>query len=165
MSDTSETRIPDDAPRSANREPMHSPDDAVDLELVGRTVTIMRPEQELREFWRDGANLELLFRESKVDWTGVRVRDVGEALEWGPASNQDNHGSGRVEFRSAPAGRGTEVTLTWMLPARGPLTKIVEKLTKADPRMHGRRALRRFKQLMEAGEMSESARNLEGTRS
>lgn len=161
MSETRGIEIRDDAPTSAHREPVHV-DEERDLELLGRTVTVDRPESELRDFWRDASNLALLFRESKVDWRRVQVREAGSALEWGPASNQDEHGSGRVDFRAAPAGRGTEVTLTWMLPARGPLTKAVEKLTKADPRMHGRRALRRFKQLMEAGEIADAARNGEG---
>lgn len=165
MPDRGGTEMRDDAPQSAQREPVRTDDDSRDLELLGRTVTVNRPEQELREFWRDPANLALVFRESKVNWHDVRVVDSGSGLQWQGASNQDEHGSGQVEFRPAPAGRGTEVTLTFLLPARGPLTKAVEKLTKADPRMHGRRALRRFKQLMEAGEVSDSARNAEGASS
>jgi uncharacterized membrane protein len=71
---------------------------------------------------------------------------------------------GRVEFGRAPGGRGTEVRveLTHLLPAREhstggsraiDITAIVAGLTGAEPDQLVRDAVRRVKQVMEAGEV------------
>jgi hypothetical protein len=64
---------------------------------------------------------------------------------------------GEVVFRDAPGGRGTEihVTVEDQAPA-GPLGGAVRKVTGDDPLQVARDALRRFKQLVETGEIARS---------
>ena len=61
------------------------------------------------------------------------------------------------EFRDAPPGRGTEITATIVYdPPGGDLGKLIAKLFQKEPKIQARRDLRRFKQLMETGEISTS---------
>ncbi len=66
--------------------------------------------------------------------------------------------AGRIEFRDSTNGRGTVVTaLVIYDPPGGALGKAVAKLFQREPNIQARRELRRFKQLMETGEISTSA--------
>jgi uncharacterized membrane protein len=61
---------------------------------------------------------------------------------------------GRVEFRDSRDGRGTVVTVTIVYdPPGGTLGKLVAKLFQKEPKVQARQDLRRFKQLMETGEI------------
>ena len=63
-----------------------------------------------------------------------------------------------VEFRDAPGGRGTWVTATLLYdPPAGIVGKVIAKLFQREPEMQVRRDLRRFKQLMETGEVATGA--------
>jgi hypothetical protein len=69
----------------------------------------------------------------------------------------DERPAGDVVFRDAPGGRGTEIHVTWddRAPA-GPLGSAARKITGDDPLQVARDALRRFKQLVETGEIVRS---------
>jgi uncharacterized membrane protein len=145
--------------------------------LVGRTVTIDRPREELYAFWRDFANLPRFMRSIRSVTTqdGLRSHWVveapaGKTVEWDSAITQDEPGrvirwesldgasvrnSGRVDFQDSPDGRGTvvRVTLTYDPPA-GAVGKLIAKLFQTEPKIQARQDLRRFKQLMETGEVS-----------
>ena len=147
---------------------------------VGRTVTVGKPRQELYDFWRDFTN-QTQFAENiesveMLDDTRVRfvmkapagttvtlvnrvVEDVpGSAIAWESEPESEIRNSGRVEFTDAPPGRGTIVRVTISYdPPGGVVGKLVGKLLQREPNVQARRDLRRFKQLMETGEVTNSA--------
>jgi uncharacterized membrane protein len=146
-------------------------------ELVGRTVTINRPRAEVYAFWRDFENLAHFMEnvervdvidarrshwvvkspgDDTVEWDSI-LTDVreNEALAWESAPDADIKHAGRVDFRDAPPGRGTEVqvVLAYEAPA-GSAGKTIAKLFQKEPQIQARRDLRRLKQLLETGEIS-----------
>jgi uncharacterized membrane protein len=59
-----------------------------------------------------------------------------------------------VEFCDSPEGRGTVVTVTLAYdPPGGAVGQLVAKLFQKEPKIQARQDLRRFKQLMETGEI------------
>ena len=61
-------------------------------------------------------------------------------------------------FSDAPPGRGTVVQLVMTYsPPAGAIGKLVAKLFQREPAIQARRDLRRFKQLMETGEVTINA--------
>jgi len=153
--------------------------DADQDNLVERTVTINRPRHELYAFWRDFRNLPLFMEniesvveidgsrshwrvkapaDSTVEWDSMLVEDVpGEVLEWRSIEGASVDNSGRIEFRDSSNGRGTLVTATIAYdPPAGAVGKMVAKLFQREPNVQARQDLRRFKQLMETGEISTS---------
>lgn len=150
-----------------------------DAALVGRTVTINRPRDELYAFWRDFRNLAAFMEYVEsvtpgdgqtshwvvkapagrtVEWDSILTEDVpGSVIAWESAEGADIKNTGRIEFRDSTAGRGTEVTATIVYdPPAGDLGKLIAKLFQKEPKIQARRELRRFKQLMETGEISTS---------
>jgi uncharacterized membrane protein len=146
-------------------------------ELVGRTVTIDRPREELYAFWRDLNNLPLFLENIQsvsvlddrrshwvvkapagqiVEWDAIITEDQpGELIAWESNDDASVRNSGRIEFRDSTNGRGTEVTATLVYdPPAGALGKLVARLFQREPKIQSRRDLRRFKQLMETGEIS-----------
>jgi uncharacterized membrane protein len=147
--------------------------------LVGKTVTINRPRAELYAFWRDFRNLPLFMEHIEavtpgdgrlshwvvkapagrtVEWDSRLTEEVeNERLAWESTEGADVKNAGWVEFRDAPPGRGCEVraVITYEPPA-GEVGKAIAKLFQQEPKIQARRDLRRFKQLMETGEVSTS---------
>jgi uncharacterized membrane protein len=144
--------------------------------VLGRTVTINRPREELYAFWRDFRNLATFMENVQavtsgdgqtshwvikapagktVEWDSILVEDIpGELIAWESAEGADIKNTGRIEFRDNTAGRGTEVSATIVYePPAGDLGKLVAKLFQKEPKIQARRELRRFKQLMETGEI------------
>jgi uncharacterized membrane protein len=145
--------------------------------LVGRSVTIDRQREELYAFWRDFKNLPQFMHSVHSVTIQDRTRShwiieapAGKTVEWDSQITHDEPGrliawqslegasvrnSGRVEFLDSPDGRGTvvRVTLTYDPPA-GAVGKLVAKLFQKDPKVQARQDLRRFKQLMETGEVA-----------
>ena len=150
-------------------------------ELSAETVTIRRPAQELYDYWRDASNLpsfvENLESIEKIDdrrsrWTvkapgGKSVSWVsqvtddcpGESISWQSEEGADVPNSGKVSFIDVGE-RGTIVraVIAYEAPA-GIVGKAIAKMFQREPRIQSRRDLRRFKQLMETGEISTNARN------
>jgi uncharacterized membrane protein len=148
--------------------------------VVGRAVTINRPAAELYAYWRDFAKLgSFMDNVERVDvLDGTRSHWVvkapgGRTVEWDARITEDRDGeliawtsedgadvanSGRVEFRDAGA-RGTVVVATIAYdPPGGAIGKLVAKMFQREPAIQARRDLRRFKQLMETGEIATSSR-------
>lgn len=144
-----------------------------------RAAMINRPRQVLYEFWRDFRNLPLFtenVREVDVldarrsQWTvegpaGVGIdlvteitEDIpGERIAWRSTEESEIDHEGWIEFRDNAFGRGTEVRIFISYdPPAGGLGKMVAKVMQREPRIQARRELRRFKQLMETGEVSTS---------
>jgi uncharacterized membrane protein len=148
--------------------------------VVGRTVTINRPAQDLYAFWRDFRNLARFMDNvraveqidaSRSRWTiagpaGTEIvftsriteEQPGRLIAWESEEDAPVRNSGKVEFLDAPPGRGTWVRATIAYdPPLGTLGRAVAKVLQREPNVQARRDLRRFKQLMETGEVTSSA--------
>ncbi|WP_336973018.1 SRPBCC family protein [Sphingobium aromaticiconvertens] len=149
--------------------------------LIGKTVTVNRPRAELFAYWRDFSNLprfmENLVSVEKLDdrrFRWVVKAPAGQTVEWIAAITEEKqdgfiawaseHGadvpnSGRIDFRDAPGGRGTWVSATILYdPPAGIIGKVIATMFQREPAIQARRELRRFKQLMETGEVATAAR-------
>jgi uncharacterized membrane protein len=148
--------------------------------LVGRTVTINKPRQELYERWRDFTrfpefmeNVERVAAEDNGTWrwtikapagqtvelvTRIAEDSPGRLIAWESTPESQIENEGRVEFSDGPAGRGTIVRLEMRYdPPGGVLGRGIAKLLQREPNIQARRDLRRFKQLMETGEITTNA--------
>lgn len=144
-----------------------------------RAALINRPRQMLYDYWRDFRNLPGFMENVKAvelldadrsSWTiagpvGSEVELVSEITEdrpgqyiaWRAAAGSDVDHEGWIEFRDNAFGRGTEVRIFISYdPPAGVVGKVVAKVLQREPRLQARRELRRFKQLMETGEVSTS---------
>lgn len=155
--------------------------------ILGRSATINRPAAELYAYWRDFSNLATFMENVEridviddkrshwivkapagktVEWDAIVTEDTGVtegkggAIAWTSADGADIANSGRVEFADAGP-RGTVVTATINYdPPAGSIGKIIAKMFQREPFIQARRDLRRFKQLMETGEISTNARTI-----
>ena len=95
-----------------------------------------------------------------VSWESIVTNEVpGRSISWQSAEGADVDNSGRVEFIESGE-RGTIVRAVIVYdPPAGTTGKLIAKLLQREPRIQSRRDLRRFKQLMEAGEIATGARN------
>jgi uncharacterized membrane protein len=145
-----------------------------------KTITVLKSPGELYRFWRDFENLPCVMSmvaavrhlgEGRSHW--VAKAPLGTTLEWDAEITEDRENEliawrslpgsrlpndGRVQFRPAPDGRGTQVHV--MLTYHPPLGKLgaaVAKLFGAEPGQQLAEDLRRFKALMEAGEVPTTA--------
>lgn len=121
-----------------------------DDELIGETVTINRPLNEIAALLGNMAALQPVFG---ADPPFVFEGFGEDALVW----RTDVDGlvlSGRVVLCEAPAGRGTELSLQVATESRSAIGKLVDRLKGNDPRVRYHRVLRRLKQLAETGEIT-----------
>lgn len=146
---------------------------------VSRSYTIGRPRQEVYQAFRDFGrwpefmeNLKSVeVRDERTshwvvagpmgktyEWDSVVTEDrPGERIEWRSAEDADVEHSGWIEFSDAPADRGTVVrALISYDPPGGVVGKVVAKIFQREPNIQLRRDLRRFKQLLETGEITTS---------
>jgi uncharacterized membrane protein len=146
----------------------------MDLEY---SVTIMRPADELYRFWENPENFpRFMYRVKRVidlgnhrqRWifAGPRKREIelrvevisnipNRLISWQTEPGQPYEEWGSVEFTPALRDGETEVTMdiSYRMPA-GYLGKGIAALAGLDPAQLARESLRRFKQLMEAGEIA-----------
>ena len=148
--------------------------------LVGRTVSINKPREEIYRAWRDFTrfpsfmdNVERVedLGDGRSRWTikaplGETVELVtritedrsGEAIAWNSEPESQITTEGRVEFFELPPGRGTGVRLTLHYEPPGGLAgRAIAKVLQREPNVQARRDLRRFKMLMETGEVATNA--------
>ncbi len=166
-------RPPDSAPGRTSRQRTFG-----GYAVTGRTVTIGKPRHELYTYWRDFQNLPRFMENVRdvkpegdlIRWTisGPMGRDVavetrivedrpGELISWRSTAGSDIDTEGKVTFRDAPGGRGTEVeAIIAYKPPAGELGRWIATLFQSEPAIQGRRELKRFKMLMEAGEIATS---------
>ncbi|MEG3165216.1 SRPBCC family protein [Sphingomonas sp. PB2P19] len=177
----------DDAPISASkRSDAHAIvlDEFTDVKgksIVGRSVTINKPVGELFAYFRNFANLPAFMENvARIDvlddkrshwvvkgpakltyeWDALVTDEVQDRyIAWASQPGADVDNSGRVDFRDAGA-RGTVVTATILYdPPGGVVGKLIAKMFQREPAIQARRDLRRFKQLMETGEIATAAMN------
>jgi len=149
-------------------------------------ITVNRPRDEVYSFWHDFTNLPSFMQHLEsvetrddrhshwkakapagrsVEWDAVVTEDVPSAkIAWKSEGNTPVPNSGIVEFTEAPAGQGTEVTVSIELemPA-GAAGKVTAKLFGEDPAQQVRDDLRHFKQILETGEVVYSEANPAGS--
>lgn len=151
-----------------------------DQNILGNTVTVGRPRQQLYDEWRDFTRfpkfMENVEKVEKLDenrscWTikaplGSSVEVVtkiiedepGKAIAWQSEPDSDIETDGRVEFIDAPPERGTYVRLTMRYsPPGGIIGKGLAKLFQREPKIQSHRDLHRFKSLMETGDVATNA--------
>jgi len=162
----------DDAPGRTSRQSRYG-----DYAVTGHAVTINRQRAELYAFWRDFQNLPRFMENiERVEpgengrwtwtiaapaWQSVRVeteivKDVeNELIAWRSVDTSEIDTEGRVTFRDAQGGRGTVVeAIIAYKPPGGELGRMIAKLFQREPEIQGRRELKRFKMLMETGEIA-----------
>jgi uncharacterized membrane protein len=151
-----------------------------DADLLGKTVTVGRARDELFEEWRDFTRfprfMENVERVETLDgkrsrWTikapggssvelitKITGEEPGKSIAWESEPDSDIATEGRVEFLDAGPGRGTMVRLVIRYdPPGGIVGKGIAKLFQREPHIQARRDLRRFKSLMETGEIATNA--------
>ncbi|MGH9308696.1 MAG: SRPBCC family protein [Vicinamibacterales bacterium] len=146
---------------------------------VEKVLTINRPIQEVYQFWRRFENLPRFMRHlesveilsstrsrwrarapagTTVEWEAEILQDRDqEWIAWRSIEGSDVQNSGSVRFKPAPGGRGTEVRVQLQYtPPAGALGRTIAKLFGEEPEQQIANDLRRFKQLLETGEISVS---------
>jgi uncharacterized membrane protein len=90
-----------------------------------------------------------------VEWDAEITEDrPNELIAWRSLEGADVNHRGRVRFEREPGGRGTLVTVDLhYIPPLGLLGSAIAKVFGEDPRWQVRDSLRRFKQVMETGEV------------
>lgn len=142
---------------------------------VERSVTVNRPAAELYRYWRNFENLprfmdhlesvrNLSEKRSRwvakapagttVEWDAEIINEKeNELIAWRSLENADVDNAGSVRFQEAPGGRGTEVRVSLQYdPPGGVVGAAIAKLFGEEPNQQVEEDLRRFKQVMEAGE-------------
>ncbi|MBD2446511.1 SRPBCC family protein [Nostoc sp. FACHB-152] len=144
---------------------------------VEKTVTINKPADELYRFWHNFEQLPTFMKHlqsvkvydakrshwvasaplgNNVEWDAEILEDrENEFISWASVEGADIDNSGFVRFKKAPGDRGTEVkvVLEYNIPGGG-LTAALAKLFGEEPEQQIGDDLRRFKMLMEAGEIA-----------
>ena len=144
---------------------------------VEKTVTINKPKEELYRFWHNFENLPNFMKHLKsvtvvsdkrshwvanaplgatVEWDADIIEDrENEFISWASVEGADVDNSGFVRFKPAPGDRGTEVKVVIeYAPPGGVVASAIAKLFGEEPQQQIGDELRRFKMLMEAGEIS-----------
>jgi uncharacterized membrane protein len=101
-----------------------------------------------------------------LSWDAEITEDVpGERISWRAVEGSKVEGSGTVRFIPAPGDQGTEVhlELRYDMPGGG-IGELVAKLFGEEPAMQVKDDLRRFKQIIETGEVVRSDGSPEGQR-
>ncbi|HEX8484030.1 SRPBCC family protein [Sphingomonas sp.] len=148
---------------------------------VARAVTINRPVAEVYAYFRDFAQLPSFMENvvridvhdairshwvvkapggKTVEWDArVTHEEPNRLIAWTSEEGADVPNSGHVVFQDAGS-RGTIVTATIRYdPPGGAIGKLVAKMFQREPAIQARRDLRRFKQLLETGEIATAAMN------
>lgn len=102
-----------------------------------------------------------------VEWEAELVEDrPGEAIAWRSVEGSDVGSRGAVRFERAPGGRGTLVRVEMEYrPPAGSVGRAVARLFGEEPEQQVRADLRRFKQVLETGEVPTTEGQPAGPRS
>ena len=142
---------------------------------IMEAVTVNRPVEEVYAFWRNFANFPRFMRHIEsvdvdgrrshwrargpagfsVEWEAELMEDrPNEWVSWQSIDDSDVRHHGSVRFARAPGAQGTEVRVRLHYsPPAGQLGRGIAWLLGRDPEQQMRDDLRRFKQLVETGEV------------
>jgi uncharacterized membrane protein len=144
---------------------------------VQKTFTIQRSPEECYNFWHNFENLPRFMTHlqsvqmlgenrsrwtargplgTNVSWDAEVINDKpNELIAWRSVEGSEIDNAGSVRFRPGPNGRGTEVTVELNYePPAGVVGATIARLLGEEPEVQVQEDLRRFKQLMEAGEIA-----------
>jgi uncharacterized membrane protein len=143
---------------------------------VEHTITVHKSAAEAYRFWRDFENLPRFMTHLidvdtttdgkshwvargplglQVEWDAELITDIpNQAISWKSLDGADVDNTGSVHFTELSHGRGTEVRVTLKYdPPAGKLGTAVAKLVGKSPEAQIKCDMRRFKQLLETGEL------------
>jgi uncharacterized membrane protein len=146
---------------------------------VTKAITVRRTPEEVYGFWRDFRNLPrfmehlesvqvLSDRRSRwkakapagrtVEWEAEIIEDrPNELIAWRVVGDAAVTHCGSVRFTRAPGGRGTEIQVELSYdPPGGAIGAVIAKIFGEEPGQQVDSDLRRFKQVMETGEVVHS---------
>jgi uncharacterized membrane protein len=151
---------------------------------VKATTTLRASREEVYSYWRDFANFPSFMAHVEsvepredgrlhwvakaplgtVEWDAEIVQDrPGELIAWRSVKGSDIDHSGSVRFTDAPGDRGTEIHVDMRVAApAGRVGLTVAKLLGEEPTLQVKDDLRRFKQIIETGEIVRSEGSPEG---
>jgi uncharacterized membrane protein len=152
--------------------------DARGRKPVRRSITIGRPRDEVYAAWRDLDGLPRFMRHleevrsepgtnrshwratgpfgATVEWDAEITEDIpGRRIAWRAVDGSPITHEGSVTFEDAPGGRGTQVTVDFRYaPPAGLVGVAAAKVAGEEPEQQVAGDLRRFKQLLEIGEVT-----------
>ena len=144
---------------------------------IDKVVTVQRSPEDLYTFWRELQNLPRIMShilsvsgdvETGSHWTArgpggidvswdavVTLDETNRLISWQSVPGSRIVNTGLVRFRALPNDKGTEVHVSLHYrPPLGVLGKLVAPLFAREPSRQIEDDLRRFKQIMEAGEVA-----------
>jgi len=144
---------------------------------VEESVAINRPVHELFQFWRNFENLPRFMAHLEsverltdtisrwrakgpagyvAEWNAEIINEIPDKLvAWRSIEGSDVVSAGSVHFDDAGLGRGTRIRVRLQYsPPGGKVVAAIARSMGADPERGIREDLRRFKQLVEAGEVA-----------
>jgi uncharacterized membrane protein len=144
---------------------------------VEKSVTVNATPEELYRFWRNFENLPLFMQhlESvtvidgnrshwvakgpagiKAEWDAEIINEIpNELIGWRSVDNSNVNNAGSVHFNATPFGTEVKVVLRYDPPG-GPIGAAFAKLFGEDPAIQVQEDIRRFKQLLETGEIAKT---------
>jgi uncharacterized membrane protein len=155
---------------------------------VERSFTINKPVNEVFSFWRNFENLPKFMRHLNSVTVTDRTRShwearapLGTSISWEAQISDERENDyilwesleggavehrGSIQFRNAPFDGGTEVIVSLdYRPPAGKVGALFARMFGENPERQIREDLRRFKQLMEAGEIPTTEGQPSGRRS
>jgi len=146
---------------------------------VQRTISVQKPRQELYDFWAKGENLPMFMIDvqsvtttapnrqhwkmalpggMKLEWDAEVTEIPGSQISWRttPASVVEHSGSVEFQEGTHPGESYVRLTARYVLPG-GALTRGLAMVAGRDPEQMVRENLRRFRMLMETGEIATTA--------
>lgn len=153
---------------------------------VEHSVTVNKPREEVYQFWRNIENLPQFMKHLRsvtavdekrshwvaiapagrvVEWDAEIINEIAnELIGWRSLEGSQVENAGSVHFKDLP-GRGTEVrVLLQYNPPAGLVGATIAKLLGEDPSHQIKEDLRRFKQILEAGEVPTTEGQPRGTK-
>jgi uncharacterized membrane protein len=150
-----------------------------DTAVTAAVVTVNCPIEEVYEFWKNPRNYAQFMDQLdsvnpttggksrfkikappglSLEWDSEIVQDIpNELIRWAATDESSIDNTGIVRFQKAPGNRGTIVTLlVEYKPKAGALGAAAAKFFSAIPKTQMANDLRRFKQLIEIGEVVKS---------
>ncbi|MGW2148389.1 SRPBCC family protein [Nonomuraea bangladeshensis] len=153
---------------------------------VRASITINKPRAEVYRFWRDLENLPTFMTHLEsvrtlgggrsrwrakgpvvdLEWEAEIIDErAGDLIAWRSVPGKGVRNAGLVSFTDGPGGRGTVVDVSLEYGMRGrKLAAAVARMLGEHPEQQVRDDLRRFKQVMETGEVVRSEGSPEGHR-
>jgi uncharacterized membrane protein len=152
---------------------------------VEESVTINRPVLEVYRFWRNFENLPRFMDHleavtvlddarshwvakgpagTKVEWDAIIHNEIqDELIAWRSLPGAEVNNAGSVHFTPTPDGTGTDVRVVLSYePPAGMVGVAVAKLLGEEPSKQVADDLRRFKQVMDSGDVMAGARPIAG---